>query len=192
MPHAKRHEDTEIAYKQIPQTSAGRETRLPKKLLLSLAAFSLYQYFSVCQGKFLFFSDFWSGFFGKFLFAAGAGDGNPALSPGNPDHLPAPGAAVVAVGTVLQSVLKLQKTAVLLMALVAVFGQHTKQREARGDIGQQCQKAIAHEQAHDTQGQGQIQYCYGQLIHTIASCEDLAQPISHIRKHRISPYTQRL
>ena len=59
----------------------------------------------------------------EFFPAAGAGDGDLALAPGDPDHLAAFGTVEIPVIPVLQPVKDLQKFPVFLVALVGVPGK---------------------------------------------------------------------
>ena len=59
----------------------------------------------------------------KFLLAPGAGDGDFALAPGNPDGLAALGAVEIAVVPVLEPVKDQQEFPVLLVALVGIPGE---------------------------------------------------------------------
>ena len=67
-----------------------------------------------------------SGFSDELLPAFGAGDGDFALPPGNPDGLMALGTVEIAVVPVLQAVEKQEKGPVLLIALIGIPGESTE------------------------------------------------------------------
>ena len=76
------------------------------------------------------------------LFALGAGNGDPALSPGNPDNLTAFGAIVIAVIPVLQAVKKLEEFPVFLITLVGIAGEAAVQRPEHQSVGNRGQQQI--------------------------------------------------
>ena len=63
------------------------------------------------------------GFLNELFFTLGAGDGNFAFSPGNPDHLAALGAIEIPMLPILDPIQQLQEFPVFLVALVGIPGQ---------------------------------------------------------------------
>ena len=83
-----------------------------------------------------------SGLSNELFLTPGAGDGDLALAPGNPDVLAAPGAVVKAVVPVPEPVKKLQKFPVFLIALVGIAGEAAEKRPEHQAVGHGRQQQI--------------------------------------------------
>ena len=135
---------------------------------------------------------FYLSFLHEALFALGAGDGNLALSPGNPDHLTALGAVVITVLPILQPIKKLEELPVLLIALVGIAGEAAVQRPDHQTIGNSRQQQVHLHGIHKSTDQAGCKTCakncHIQLVGSVTAdhkiAYSVAQPLDKLSNHK--------
>ena len=122
-----------------------------------------------------------SSFPDELLPAFGAGDGDLALPPGNPDALMAPGAVIIPVLPVLHFIKKQQKPPVLPVALIGIPGHGAKQCPKQKGIGKQGQNQIdpghPEKQGYHAKHDARPQDGHIQLVRSVPPCHETAQSL---------------